>query len=202
MYNIHSSRGNNEEPILKVCVLLQCVTTLQPTADNRIKCTNIIRRPREGKNVFLVFSHLQSLFSPALIYVLVMQSLKSGSPKEACCHLICSDIIRDFTVSCGLWASWQRAPSVWCHPSARWEKKMRRPASCSLWKTNLFHVHSEWWATVNSLSPRKIMFRQRTLFICHTVTTYLYLLSATSSLLDQCINLVNICCSFHLFSSC
>lgn len=108
----------------------------------------------------LVFSHLQSLFSPPLIYFLVMHSLKSGSPKEACCRLICSDIIRDFTVSCGLWASWQRAPSVWCHPSARLKKKkLRRLASCSLWKTNLFHVQSEWWATVNSLSLRIIMFR-------------------------------------------
>lgn len=40
-------------------------------------------------------------------------------PEEACCRLICSDIIWDFAVSCGLWASWQRALSVWCHPSAR-----------------------------------------------------------------------------------
>lgn len=48
----------------------------------------------------------------------IMHGLESGSPKEACCRLICSDIIWDFAVSCGFWASWQRAPSVWCHPSA------------------------------------------------------------------------------------
>lgn len=36
--------------------------------------------------------------------VFVTHSLNSGSPEEACCHLICSDIIWDLTgcVSCGL----------------------------------------------------------------------------------------------------
>lgn len=78
--------------------------------------------------------------------VLVMHSLKSGSPEEACCRLICSDIIWDFAVSCGLWASWQRALSVWCHPSAR---KIfcaaSLPAACE--KTNplcaRIHTHTD-----------------------------------------------------------
>lgn len=65
----------------------------------------------EGKSVLSFFlSFCISFFVFVFLsspHLFVIHSPKSESPKEACCRLICSDIIWDLTgcVSCGLWAS-------------------------------------------------------------------------------------------------
>lgn len=55
------------------------------SSPSRTTCTQL----DHGKLTALSF-YLSSLSSS---YVFVIHSLQSGSPKEACCHLICSDII-------------------------------------------------------------------------------------------------------------
>lgn len=112
-FRLQRSADEKVQTSLTTQMLFNCLSIQKNNMPLLSSFSSFFAASKWQEGLFLLSSPFPSFFP-----VLVMLSLESGSPKEPCCRLICSDIIWDFAVSCGFWASWQRAPSVWCHPSA------------------------------------------------------------------------------------